>query len=242
MQRFRAALPILLISASLLAVSGCARRRTRAYTPPPPSRYHHVHRRRSARLNTDEHYIATHRPIYTEVGIASWYGPGYNHHRAADGSIYHENEFSAAHRTLPLGSLVKVTNLRNGRSAILRITDRGPFVPGRIIDLSRGAAKAIGIYYSGLGRVRVSVYWAPEPLFSGGQWAVQVGAFRHKRAARRLERHLERRYRRASVIEFRGPTGNWVRIVPSGGSRQRAIQISRTIHDRRATAFLLRLH
>ncbi len=242
MSRFRAALPVLLLTASLAAISGCARRRPVAYTPPPPTATAPSQPAYSPTLARDERYVATHRPIFSQIGIASWYGPKYNHHRAADGRVYNEDGFSAAHRTLPLGSLVKVTNLRTGQSAVMRITDRGPFVPGRIIDLSEASAKAVGIYRSGLGRVRVSVYSTPEPLFGGGSWAVQIGAFRSRHAARRLEHHLERKYRSASVIEFRGPTGDWVRIRPRNGNRKLAERIARTVRPRQGAAFLVRLN
>lgn len=255
--RLRAAFPILLLTLALAALSGCSHRRVAAYVPPPPSAsgsqptYNNfpphpaygtpTQAKPQAGLTADQLYVQTHSPIYTQVGIASWYGTVYNHHRAADGSVYHENELSAAHRTLPLGSLVKVTYLRTGQSAIMRITDRGPFVPGRIIDLSEAAAKAIGLYRAGIGRVRVSVYYSPEPLNYGGRWAVQIGAFRSKRAAIHLERRLQRKYRSASVIEFRGPTGNWVRIRPDGGNRQIAMRIARTVRPRQGAAFLVRL-
>lgn len=253
MTRSRAALPVLLLSASLVAVTGCARRRVAAYTPPPPSPTANTPSYNTypsqpayppkplAGLTADQQYVESHRPIYTEVGIASWYGPLYNHHQAADGSVYHQNELSAAHRTLPLGSIVKVTNLRTGQSAVMRITDRGPFIPGRIIDLSAASARAVGIYRAGLGRVRVSVYYSPEPLDYGGAWAVQIGAFQSKRAAVHLEHRLRRRYRSASVIEFRGPTGDWVRIRPYDGNRNLAMQIERTVHPSQGAAFLVRL-
>lgn len=248
--RTRALLPALLLTVSLAALSGCSHRRVAAYTPPPPASTPAYNSAPSqpgyqpkpmAGLNADQQYVASHSPIYTQVGIASWYGPMYNHHRAADGSVYHQDELSAAHRTLPLGSLVKVTNLRTGQSAVMRITDRGPFIPGRIIDLSAASARAIGIYRQGIGRVRVSVYYSPQPLDYGGRWAVQIGAFHSKHAALKLEHHLERKYPAASVIEFRGPTGDWVRIRPDGGNREIAMHIASTLQPKQGAAFLVRL-
>ena len=250
--RYRAALPALLLTLSLAAVTGCARRRVAAYIPPAPTSTSApaygsfpsqpaYQQKPLAGLTADQQYVESHRPIYTQVGIASWYGPLYNHHRAADGRVYHQNQLSAAHRTLPLGSIVKVTNLRTGQSAVMPITDRGPFVPGRIIDLSAAAAHAVGLYRAGIGEVRVSVYYSPEPLDYGGSWAVQIGAFRSKRAALRLEHRLQNEYRSASVIEFRGPTGDWVRIRPYDGNRQIALQIVHTVRPKQGAAFLVRL-
>ena len=123
----------------------------------------------------------------------------------------------------------------------MRITDRGPFIPGRIIDLSAASAHAVGLYRAGVGRVSAAADYAPKPLGYGGRWAVQIGAFHSKRAARRLEHHLERKYRRANVLEFKGPTGSWVRIPPDGGNRKVAMQIAHTLRPKQGAAFLVRL-
>jgi rare lipoprotein A len=106
----------------------------------------------------DADFIRTHKPIYSEEGLASWYGPPYHKRRGANGKIYDQNALTAAHRTLPLNSLIKVTNLATGQSVIIRVTDRGPFVPDRILDLSMASAKAIGVWRSGVARVRIDVY------------------------------------------------------------------------------------
>jgi hypothetical protein len=92
-----------------------------------------------------------------QVGMASWYGGIFNGRRAADGSRFNTHNFTAAHKTLPFGSVVKVTNLRNNRVCVVKITDRGPFIPGRIIDLSSAAAKEIGMFSSGISKVKVEV-------------------------------------------------------------------------------------
>jgi rare lipoprotein A len=88
--------------------------------------------------------------------VASWYGPGYEGRRTANGERFDPNDFTAASKTLPLGSIVRVTNLRNGRSVKVRINDRGPVAPGRSIDLSPAAAKRIGLTETGVARVRVT--------------------------------------------------------------------------------------
>ncbi len=94
---------------------------------------------------------------YDETGTASWYGPGFDQQATADGEIYDMNQLSAAHKTLPLPSVVQVTNLQNGRALRLRVNDRGPFVDGRIIDLSRRAAQLLGFESSGTAAVRVKI-------------------------------------------------------------------------------------
>jgi rare lipoprotein A len=90
-----------------------------------------------------------------ETGLASWYGQGFHGKRTASGEVFNQEQFTAAHRTLPWGSRVKVTNLANGKSAEVRINDRGPFGKGRIIDVSRAAARVLGIVESGIANVRV---------------------------------------------------------------------------------------
>ncbi len=94
---------------------------------------------------------------YNETGIASWYGPGFDGKRTANGEIFDTNGLSAAHKTLPMPSMVRVTNLENGRSITVRVNDRGPFSPGRIIDLSRRGAQLLGFIERGTARVRVEI-------------------------------------------------------------------------------------
>lgn len=93
---------------------------------------------------------------YEAVGIASWYGAAYHGRLTSNGELFDMNAHTAAHPTLPLPSLVRVTNLHNGRSMVLRVNDRGPFVDDRVIDLSRAAARALGFEHQGLARVHVA--------------------------------------------------------------------------------------
>jgi rare lipoprotein A len=90
-----------------------------------------------------------------ETGMASWYGPGFHGKTTASGEIFNQDKFTAAHPSLPWGSRVKVTNLANGKSVDVRINDRGPFAKGRIIDVSRAAARALGMVESGVATVEV---------------------------------------------------------------------------------------
>ncbi|MDY0874260.1 septal ring lytic transglycosylase RlpA family protein [Dongia rigui] len=94
---------------------------------------------------------------YDETGIASWYGPGFHSKATANGETYDENDLTAAHKTLPMPSLVRVTNLENGRSIVVRVNDRGPFVNNRIIDMSRRGAQLLGFEQNGTAKVRVQV-------------------------------------------------------------------------------------
>ena len=105
------------------------------------------------------------QPRYDEVGIGTWYGAQYHHRHTADGEIFDMDRVSGAHTTLPLPCVVEVTNLENGRRIHVRVNDRGPFIQGRILDLSRQAAKDLGFYEKGSTRVRVR-YVGPAPRWS----------------------------------------------------------------------------
>lgn len=99
---------------------------------------------------------------YSKVGQASWYGPGFHGKKTANGEIYNQNAMTAAHKTLPLGSVVEVKNLKNGKKITVRINDRGPFKPGRIIDLSHEGAKRIDMLNDGVVKVRVTLVKLPN--------------------------------------------------------------------------------
>jgi rare lipoprotein A len=189
----------------------------------------------------DAEFVASHPVIYSEEGEASWYGPPYDKRRGANGEIFDKDALTAAHRTLPMNSLIRVTNLSTGQSAILRITDRGPFVPDRMLDLSLASAKAIGVWRPGVAKVRVEVFAAPSALDHGGRWCVQIGAFKSERGAYKLRDQLTRKYSTANVIEFTGPTGHWVRIRPAGDDKGRAVEIVRSLQPSEGEAYLVRL-
>lgn len=111
-------------------------------------------------------YYPREQPDYDETGIASWYGPAFYGKRTADGEIYNAGDITAAHRTLPMPVNVRVTNLENGKSIVVRVNDRGPFAKGRIIDVSEQAAKLLGFYNAGTARVRVT-FLSRAPLPNG---------------------------------------------------------------------------
>jgi rare lipoprotein A len=177
-----------------------------------------------------------------ETGLASWYGAPYHNRRGSNGQIYDMNAMTAAHRTLPLGSIVRVTNVKTGHAAVVRITDRGPFVPGRIVDLSLAAAKKTDVWQPGIARVRVEVLQTPTPLETSGRWAVQIGAFDQEGAARTLADRLSQRYRAAKVLCFSSPVGAWwVRVRVRGDEKKRAEELAHETQTPQGSIFLVRL-
>jgi rare lipoprotein A len=182
------------------------------------------------------------KPIFEQIGLASWYGAPYHNRRGSNGEVYDMNAMTAAHLTLPLGSIVRVTNLKTKHSALVQITDRGPFVPGRIIDLSLAAAKALDVYLPGTAKVRLDVLQSPQPLEAGGRWAVQIGSFTGQNAAAQLAQHLQRRYQMAKVVKFASPVGDWwVRVRVLDDDRERATTVAQETETTEGSVFLVRL-
>ncbi|MFL6427235.1 MAG: septal ring lytic transglycosylase RlpA family protein [Acidobacteriaceae bacterium] len=259
-QHARGLLLSLAVFAGLALISGCRHRPATVYAPPAPVLLPAPAGSGSgaptiastapiapSSINpgvtsaADLSFVASHAPVWTETGTASWYGPPYNKRRGANGQIYDQDAMTAAHRTLPLNSLIRVTNVRTGQQAVLHVTDRGPFVPGRVLDLSMASAKALGLYVAGTGTVRIDVFAVPAPIESGGRWCVQIGAFKDEDEAEKLRSHLRRKYQTANVIEFTGPTGHWVRIRPFRDDKDRAVEIEHDLKPREGEAYLVRL-
>jgi rare lipoprotein A len=182
------------------------------------------------------------KPIFVESGLASWYGAPYHNRRGSNGEVYDMHAMTAAHRTLPLSSIVRVTNLKTGSIAVVRITDRGPFVPGRILDLSYAAARKLDVWQTGVAEVKVEVMQAPAPLATGGRWAVQIGSFGGQEKAEELANHLSRRYQTAKISTFPGPTGDWwLRVRVLNDDRQRAEALAGETRTPEGAVFLVRL-
>lgn len=148
---------------------------------------------------------------YLEEGNASWYGVPFNGRRASNGEIYDMYKLTAAHRTLPFETVVRVTNLNNGKSTTVRITDRGPFVDNRIIDLSLAAAREIESVGPGVVPVRVEVL-TPGIDPTGGFFTVQVGAFRDQANAQRLRDRLNISYSPIFIQPYDAPDGLYYRV------------------------------
>ena len=168
------------------------------------------------------------RPGYTETGVASWYGKPDDGRRAADGEIYHMQDMTAAHRTLPFNTWVRVRNLENNRTVDLRIIDRGPFKGDRVIDVSRAAARKLEMLGPGTARVRVVVLRVPETVASG-TFAVQVGAFEDRRNADRLRRRMQSRYGQARVVLRDGEPALWRVLVGAEATQEEAAELAARI-------------
>jgi len=142
-----------------------------------------------------------------ERGTASWYGPGFNGHRTANGERYNMRELTAAHPSLPFGSLVEVRNMENGHAVVVRINDRGPYAKGRVIDLSYAAARDVGVFGPGTADVELRVLGA-DPAAQVTRFTVQVGAFADPDLALILHRNLKRLYPEAFIHS----DGTWNRV------------------------------
>ena len=177
---------------------------------------------RPYKVNGKTYYPLSSSEGFVEEGIASWYGPGFHGRKTASGEEYNMYDFTAAHKVLPLGTYVLVTNLENGRKAVVRINDRGPFVKGRIIDLSYAAARALGIQQKGTARVRIQALAEghvrgnrlvlEHPNFYKGRFYIQVGAFSSYANAVRLKERLNRRFRTVLIEPFQKGQKQFYRV------------------------------
>ncbi len=182
---------------------------------------------------------------WTQKGLASWYGKPYHGRRAASGEIYNMHEMTAAHRTLPFGTWVRVTRRDTGDSVVVRINDRGPFVKGRIIDLSYAAAKKIGLVRDGVAPVRLKVVGRGESSGKAGKrhgesrgcfW-VQVGAFADPANAQRVRDRLVSEGEHAVIVEGPGGTHR-VRVGPFSDEKKAKKAWKRLRHDWPSSALL----
>jgi rare lipoprotein A len=178
---------------------------------------------------------------YVEEGVASWYGIPFNGHRTSNGEIYDMHQMTAAHRTLPFGAVVRVTNLNNGKQTQVRINDRGPFVANRVIDLSLAAAQAIEMIGTGTAHVRLEILAGPNPLV--GTFGVQVGAFLVEANAQKLRAQLSATYSSISIAEYDLPNGTFYRVrvgrVPTEEAAQQLASQLRAAGQQ--TTFVVRL-
>ncbi len=213
------------------SVCGCASRRPVAGRQPPPTRPSATspETAESAKRSTDASPTAAPSspsapaskrskaaptpPLinYIEEGNASWYGEPFHGRRASNGEIYDMYKLTAAHRTLPFETMVRVTNLSNGKSTVVRITDRGPFIENRIIDLSLAAAREIDSVAPGVVPVRVEILSSGvDP--TAGFFTVQVGAFRERANAERLRDRLSASYSPIFIQQYDSPDGLFYRV------------------------------
>jgi rare lipoprotein A len=207
-----------IVLAAVVAWGGCARRKKpRA---PVPARIGH-----------------------TATGVASWYGEPYHGRRAANGEIYDMEKLTAAHRTFPFDTWVRVVNLGNGKTVEVRITDRGPFVAGRVIDLSHRAARAIDLIGPGIAPVRIQVIRSPA-FVAPAVFAVQVGAFRDRANAERLRAEMQSRYGSARLLQRPEDPGLWRVLVGSEATERGANGLAERIRkesNEKFAAFVVRV-
>jgi rare lipoprotein A len=182
------------------------------------------------------------KPLASETGLASWYGPPYHNRRGSNGEIYNMHAMTAAHRTYPLGSIVRVTNVKTGSTALVRITDRGPFISGRVLDLSLAAARKLDVWKPGVAEVKVELMQSAASAATQGKWAVQIGGFPDEPAATKLADHLTRRYRTAKILRFASPAGDWwIRVRVLDDDRDRAQKLAAETKTPEGAVFLVRL-
>lgn len=204
--RTRGVIPWLALVVLALAGSSCSRL---SYRPPPGPRGG------------------------VEVGLASWYGKEFNGRPTSNREIYNMNDMTAAHPTLPFGTVLMVTNLDNQRTAVVRVNDRGPFVEGRIIDLSYAAARVLEMVGPGTARVRLEVLegYAPAPATPPARFSVQVGAFAVQENAYALKKRLESRYEGVFVTAFKTPNRTYFRVRVGAKDRDEALKTARRLAD-----------
>ncbi len=255
---------ILIVVIAILFLSACSHpKQARVSVPPPPPRLpettetapptapssssvppeHSAQLKPPADADLAEPVVpANAKPIETETGLASWYGPPYHNRRGSNGEVYNMHAMTAAHRTYPLGSIVRVTNLKTGSTALVRITDRGPFIPGRIVDLSLAAARKLDVWQPGTAKVKVELMESGAVAGSPGKWAVQIGGLPHEKEAKKLADRLIRRYHTADVLRFKSPAGDWwIRIRVLDDDRDRAQKLAAETETPEGAVFLVRL-
>jgi len=186
-RRFLLASLILLL---LLGAGGCRRKRRVVAPPPAPP------------LVEGE----------AETGLASWYGHPYHGRQTSSGEVYDMNTMTAAHRTLAFGTWVLVRNLENQLTTQVRINDRGPFIEGRIIDLSRAAAEEIAMLGPGTALVRLEIISRPTAPAAAAKYSVQVGSFKDRANAEDLQAQLAQKYGDVIMQEFDAPDGTYYRV------------------------------
>jgi rare lipoprotein A len=180
----------------------------------------------------------------TEEGIASWYGHPYHGRHAADGEIYDMEKLVAAHRTLPFHTWVRVHNLNNSKTVDVEIIDRGPFIDGRIIDLSHRAAQEVAMIGPGTAKVRIQIIEPPPGKAVVSRFAVQVAAYKNEAVAQRLRDELASRYGAAKVVPRAGSPMMWRVLAGNEPSEDAAHELAERIRregGEKGSSFVVRL-
>jgi len=174
-----------------------------------------------------------------QKGIASWYGEDFHGKLTSNQETYNMYAMTAAHKTLPFGTYVRVTNLTNGKSVVVRINDRGPFVKGRIIDLSYSAAEKLGMSETGVAPVEIKVLNKFSPKKSSQRYSVQVGSFTEKKYAKDLKTKLQNRYRKVYISEHITPATTYYRVRIRTRSMKSAQKIADDLNKKGYSAYVL---
>lgn len=177
--------------------------------------------------------------LASQTGIASWYGPGFHGRTTSNRETYDMYDATAAHNTLPFGTRVVVTNLDNGKSAIVRINDRGPFVGGRIIDLSYSAAYLLDMIGQGTAPVRLDILDKPASFAQATAISVQVGAFASRDRAWAVAEALASEFPRVRVVEYEAPERDYWRVRIPAKNRVEAEEIAARLAERGIRALIL---
>ena len=216
----------LIVLVAIVTLAGCGHKKRARVTPP-----------RAPRIPVVVHLGDT------QVGVASWYGHPYHGRAAANGEIYDMEKMTAAHRTLPFDTWVRVYDLDNNRAVEVRITDRGPFVDGRVIDLSHAAARQLEMIGPGIARVRIEVIRTP-PIAAQGLFAVQVGAFRNRANAERLRSRMEGVYGSARLLQRAEDPSMWRVLVGAEAAEDAANRLAERIRQdsvEKTSVFVVRI-
>jgi rare lipoprotein A len=226
----------------ILLSLGCGRKHRTAHLPPTPQQQSNAGRHAEASpASPPTGPSGAVRTGYTEEGIASWYGVPYHGRPAADGEIYDMETMVAAHRVLPFNTWLEVTNLQNGKSVKVRVIDRGPFVGGRIIDLSHAAARQIDLIGPGVAPVRLQVISAPAPVTANNLFAVQAGAFANYENAERARAQYAQRFGSAQLLMKQGPRPLYRVLVGKEPSMEAAQKLADQLRLEVLQVFIVRL-
>jgi len=168
-------------------------------------------------------------PENIQTGVASWYGPNFHGKTTSNKEIYDMHDLTAAHKSLPFGTYVVVTNLNNGKTVTVRINDRGPFVKGRIIDLSYAAAKAVDMVGSGTAPVKLEILTEISPSKSSQKFSVQVGSFIQEDNAKALKKELQKDFQNVYIARFKTANQEYYRVRIKAKDQDTAKEIAQRL-------------
>jgi len=171
-------------------------------------------------------------------GLASWYGSDFHGKKTSSKEIYNMYDMTAAHKTLAFGTYVMVTNLKNGKSVMVTINDRGPFIKGRIIDLSYAAAKVIDMIGPGVVPVRIEILKDTSSKKSSQSYSVQVGAFIFKKNAESLKQQLKKKYKNVYISTFSTANQTYYRVRIKADGSDSAQKIAHKLYKEGFTAIV----